>query len=75
MPDLDFHDLRHTFASLMVAAGVHPRVLKDVMGHESIKVTMDTYGHLYEGASDRAMEMLDSFLQQTAECAAATQIG
>jgi integrase len=64
VPALDFHDLRHTYASLMIAANIHPNVLKDLMGHESIKVTMDTYGHLYTGASDTAVEMLDVFLSR-----------
>ena len=71
MPDLDFHDLRHTYASLMIAAGVHPRVLKDLMGHESIKLTMDTYGHLYEGAADAAVEALDVFLRRDDDADAA----
>lgn len=62
MADLDFHDLRHSYASLMIAAGIHPRILKDLMGHESVTVTMDTYGHLYEGAADAAVETLDAFL-------------
>ena len=63
MPDLDFHDLRHTYAALMIASEAHPRVLKDLMGHESIKVTMDTYGRLYEGAGEAAVEALDTFLR------------
>jgi integrase len=67
MPDLDFHDLRHTYAALMIAAEAHPRVLKDLMGHESIKMTMDTYGHLYEGAGDAAVEALDVFLRRDQE--------
>jgi integrase len=62
--DLDFHDLRHTFASLMIAAGADFKVLQTLMGHESIKVTMDTYGHLYEGAAERAIEALDEFLRR-----------
>lgn len=67
MPDLDFHDLRHTYAALMIAAEAHPRVLKDLMGHESIKVTMDTYGHLYEGAGEAAVEALDAYLRRDEE--------
>jgi integrase len=62
--DLDFHDLRHTFASLMIASGCHPKVLQTLMGHESIKTTMDTYGHLYEDAGSAAMEALEAFLRR-----------
>jgi integrase len=58
---LTFHDLRHTFAALMVAADVHPKTLQVLMGHKDIRVTMDTYGHLYEGAGAAAMDLLDRF--------------
>jgi integrase len=61
LPGLKFHDLRHTFASLMIAARVHPRVLK-LMSHESIQITMDKYGHLFEDAVEHAMELLDEYL-------------
>ncbi len=44
---LRFHDLRHTYAALMVAAGSHPKLLQAQMGHSSITVTLDLYGHLY----------------------------
>jgi hypothetical protein len=37
------------------------------MGHESIKVTMDTYGHLYEGAGEAAVEALDAYLRRDEE--------
>jgi integrase len=42
---LRFHDLRHTYAALMVAAGAHPKYLQAQMGHSSIRVTLDLYGH------------------------------
>ena len=42
-----FHDLRHVYASTLIAAGVHPKVLQERLGHASITETMDTYGHLY----------------------------
>ena len=44
---LRFHDLRHTYAALMVAAGSHPKLLQAQMGHASITVTLDLFGHLY----------------------------
>jgi integrase len=71
VPQLDFHDLRHSYASLMLAANVNPHTLKELMGHDSIKVTLDTYGHLYEGAADEAVESLDSFLAGSVKKAAA----
>jgi integrase len=43
------HEARHTYASLMIAAGVNANTLKVYMGHSSITVTLDRYGHLFPG--------------------------
>ena len=53
------HDLRHTCASLLIAADAHPRHVKEHLGHSSIRVTMDVYGHLYEDARDEIAERLE----------------
>lgn len=58
-----FHALRHTFATLMIEAGIQPKVLQTLMGHASITVTMDTYGHLYDGATEAAMLQFENFLK------------
>ena len=50
-PACRFHDLRHTYAALMVAAGAHPKYLQAQMGHSSIRVTLDLYGHLFPDAN------------------------
>lgn len=55
---LRWHDLRHTYASLMISEGVHARTLMELMGHSSISVTMDVYGHLYPGAAQQAADAL-----------------
>ena len=52
LPKLRFYDLRHTHASLLIAGGMHPKLIAERLGHASIKLTMDTYGHLFE-VSDR----------------------
>ena len=44
---LRVHDLRHTCASLLIALGAHPKVIQEVLGHRSITITMDVYGHLF----------------------------
>jgi Phage integrase family len=52
LPKLLVYDVRHTHASLLINEGVHPKRISERLGHSSIKLTMDTYGHLFEG-SDR----------------------
>jgi integrase len=54
-----FHDLRHTCATLLLAQGVHPKYVQELLGHSSITITLDTYSHVIEGMGDqtaRAME-------------------
>lgn len=63
---ITFHDLRHSFASLMIASECHPKMLQTLLGHKSIQITMDTYGHLYEGADQAAIKRLDQFLADAA---------
>lgn len=50
LPRLRLYDLRHTHASLLTHEGVHPKRISERLGHSSIKLTMDTYGHLFDGA-------------------------
>lgn len=59
---LRFHQARHTYASFMIAAGVNPKALSVFMGHSSIKVTFDLYGHLMPGTEAEAAALLDRFL-------------
>ena len=49
-----FHDLRHTYASLLIAQGENPKYIQRQLGHASIKTTFDTYGHLMEEANPKA---------------------
>jgi len=44
-----FHDLRHTFASLMLLAGVHVKVVSEMLGHSSVAFTLDVYSHVIPG--------------------------
>ncbi len=57
-----FHDLRHTYATLMVAAGAHAKYLQAQMGHASIRVTLDLYGHLYPDANRTVLRELDRLI-------------
>ncbi len=58
-----FHDLRHTFASLMLLAGVHPKMVSKMLGHSSVAFTLDTYSHVIGGLQGAAMRRLDEVLQ------------
>lgn len=69
-PTITFHDLRHTFASWMIQTGVHPKVLQTLLGHSSIEITMDTYGHLFPGADTDAITVFETWLAGNADATA-----
>ena len=54
-----FHDIRHTFASLLLANGESLHYVKEQMGHASIQTTVDVYGHLVPGSNRNAVNRLD----------------
>jgi len=58
------HECRHTFATLMIAAGVNGKALQTFMGHSSITVTLDRYGHLFPGSEEEAAGLLDAYLAE-----------
>lgn len=64
---LGFHVLRHTYASHLIAAGLHPRVIQARMGHASIVETMDTYGHLFPDGDDATRVALGALLAPPVE--------
>jgi integrase len=59
------HAARHTAASLMIAANVNVKALSEFMGHSSITITLDRYGHLLPGSLSEAATLLDAFLART----------
>ncbi len=59
-----FHDLRHTFASLLIQQGESLAYVKDQLGHHSIQITVDTYGHLVPGGNRQAVDRLDELEKQ-----------
>jgi integrase len=60
---LGMHEARHTFASLMIAAGVNAKALSTYMGHASVTITYDRYGHLMPGNEAEAAGLLDAYLE------------
>ncbi len=59
VPRFRFHDIRHTFASLLLANGESLHYVKEQMGHASIQTTVDVYGHLVPGSNRNAVNRLD----------------
>jgi integrase len=61
---LRIHDLRHTYVSLMIAAGANPKEVSTWAGHSSVSFTLDRYGHLYDEHGDDVADRLDVLLSQ-----------
>jgi len=62
LPDIRFHDLRHTSASLLLAAGVHPKIVQERLGHSQIGITLDIYSHVLPTMGLEAAAKLDAML-------------
>lgn len=62
VPKLRFHDLRHTCATLLLAAGTHPKLVADLLGHSGTLVTMGRYSHVTESMSRQMAGVLDAML-------------
>ena len=61
--DVRIHDLRHTHATLMLKAGVHPKVVSERLGHASIGITLDIYSHVLPGLQEEAAEKFDRIFE------------
>ena len=62
-----FHDLRHYFASLLIASGMDVKVVQARMRHASAKTTLDTYGHLWPDSDDSTRAAIDAVLGARAD--------
>ena len=67
---ITLHEARHTYASLMIAAGVNAKALSTYMGHANISITLDRYGHLMPGNEAEAATLLDTYLDAANDLAA-----
>lgn len=63
LPRVRFHDLRHTTATLLLAQGVHPKVVAELLGHSSVAVTLDRYSHVAMAMHQEATDALEAVLQ------------
>jgi integrase len=59
---IGLHEARHTYASMMIDAGVNAKALSEFLGHASVAITLDRYGHLMPGAHGEAAALLDAYL-------------
>ena len=64
LPEIRFHDLRHSAATLLLSVGVHPKVVQEILGHSQISVTMDVYSHVLPGMQQDAMSRLNNALKE-----------
>ena len=62
LPKVRFHDLRHTHASLLLAEGVHPKVVQERLGHSQVSVTLDVYSHVAPSLQVEAAAKVDALL-------------
>lgn len=62
LPFIRVHDLRHTTATVMLEAGIHPKVVQDLLGHKTIATTLDTYSHVMPSLHGHAVCVLDIWL-------------
>jgi len=63
LPDIRFHDLRHTTATLLLSQNVHPKVVQELLGHSQISLTMDTYSHVFPMLQETAAVQIDTLLK------------
>jgi integrase len=62
LPDIRFHGLRHTAATLMLQQGIHPKVVQERLGHSAISLTLDTYSHVLPSMQEEAAKAMDELL-------------
>ena len=64
LPDIRFHDLRHTCATLLLAKGGHPKIVSEMLGHSSSAITLDIYSHVIPGIEDTAALAMGDLLSE-----------
>ena len=62
LPQVRFHDLRHTCATLLLSKNVNPKVVSEMLGHATIAITLDTYSHVLPDMQDSAAKAMEEAL-------------
>ena len=65
LPPMRFHDLRHSAATILLAAGVHPKVVQERLGHSTMAMTMDVYSHVLTSVHQEAASKLDDVFKRS----------
>ncbi|WP_246764797.1 site-specific integrase [Ensifer sp. PDNC004] len=66
LPRIRFHDLRHTHETQLLAAGVHPKIASERLGHSTIGITLDLYSHVMPGMQANAAAQIDDMISRAA---------
>jgi integrase len=66
LPRIRLHDLRHTWATLALQSGIHPKVASEVLGHSTIAITLDTYSHAIPTMQETAVELVAALMKTPA---------
>jgi len=64
LPNIRFHDLRHTTASLLLEKNVHPKIVSELLGHSTVTLTLNTYSHIINPMSGVAADAMDEIVGQ-----------
>jgi len=64
LPEIRFHDLRHSAATILLSMEVHPKVVQELLGHNQISMTMDIYSHVLPTMQKDAVSKLNNALQE-----------
>jgi integrase len=62
LPEIRFHDLRHTCATLLLSSNVNPKIVSEMLGHATIAITLDTYSHVLPNMRDQAAAAMEEAL-------------
>jgi integrase len=75
LPRIRFHDLRHAHATHLLAAGVHPKVASERLGHSKVGITLDLYSHVLPGMQEDAATRVDEALRAAVKKRGPKEIG
>jgi integrase len=62
LPNIRFHDLRHTCAPLLLTKGVHPKIVSEMLGHSSVSITFDIYSRVIPGLGEAAAKAMEDIV-------------